>query len=510
MFQAFLAAVTAAMRSAAGFARSLVRRFGWKKIAIAAVAALALFIIVRSFSGGAAEVAPVSDTRTVHLETVAALSQNTSSLSVAGVVSSKSEATVRAEKSGQVTSLNYELGQYVGAGAVVAQLENASERAALLQAQAGVEAATASAGISGSSAVSTLLSAYAAVDNAVENTADPMFVQPSTAPHTYYLRVTTTSDAAKRAAESARSALDAVLAREKSASASVSSSADLSAELARTETELLQTRAFLDSLIQALNEAKPDQVVTAEVLAGYQASTIAARSSVTASLTAVSSARQSIDSASAGATASSAALKQAEAGLAAARATYEHTLIRAPISGTINSLPLKRGDYVQLGSPVLTVANNGALEVVAYVTEADAAELSVGSTAKLGNGAQGVVTRIAPAVDPLTKKIEVRIGLSGNPGLINGQSVTADLARSAPKSDAAPARLVIPLPALKISADGMSVFTVDENGALVAHPLKIGELLGDRVEVIEGLTGDMAIVTDARGLRAGETVTVAQ
>jgi RND family efflux transporter MFP subunit len=452
----------------------------------------------------------MSDTRNVELKTVAALSQNTSTLSVAGTVSSKSEATVRAEKSGEVTSLNYELGSFVGAGAVVAQLENASERAALLQAQAGVEAATASAGISGSSAASTLLSAYAAVDNAVENTADPMFVQPSNTPHTYYLRIDTTNDAAKRNAESARSALDSVLAREKAASASVSSSADLSAELSRTEAELLQTRTFLDSLVQALNEGKPDQVVTAEVLAGYQASTIAARASVTGSLTAVSSARQSIDSASAGATASSAALKQAEAGLAAARANYEHTLIRAPISGTINSLPLKRGDYVQLGSPVLTVANNGALEVVAYVTEADAGELSVGSTAKLSSDAQGVITRIAPAIDPLTKKIEVRIGISGNPSLINGQSVTVELARTASNSETAPTRLVIPLQALKISADGMSVFTVDANGALVAHPVKIGELLGDRVEVIEGLTADLLIVTDARGLRAGETVTIAQ
>ncbi|HVV14902.1 MAG TPA: efflux RND transporter periplasmic adaptor subunit [Candidatus Paceibacterota bacterium] len=508
-----LQSIFARLQDFVSYLTRTAKRLGWKKLAAGAGVLVVLLIVLHAaFSGGASEAAAPNNTRSVELRSIADLSNQTSGLSVAGTVSSKSEATVRAEKSGEITSLNYQLGDYVGAGAVVAEVENASERAAVLQAQAGVEAAQASAGISGTSAASALLSAYAAADNAVHNAADPMFINPDTTPHTYYLRVKTEDSASKREAESLRSALDAALDRQKAASAQISSASDQSGELAQTEAELQQVRNFLDALLRALNAGEPDEVVTASVLDGYKAATIAARTAVTASITALGSARQSIAGTGANASVSAAAVKQAQAGLASARANLEHTLIRAPISGTINSLSLKRGDYVQLGSAVLTVANNGALEVVAYVTESDARQLAVGGKAKLGGSADGVITRIAPAIDPVTKKIEVRVGISGSAtALINGQSVTVELARAQNAATAAaPARLVIPLAALKIGQGGMSVFTVDANNMLVAHTVTIGELLGDRVVILDGATPDMLIVTDARGLRARETVEVAQ
>ncbi len=116
--------------------------------------------------------------------------------------------------------------------------------------------------------------------------------------------------------------------------------------------------------------------------------------------------------------ATQAAITQAQGALAAARAALERSIIRAPISGTINSLSLKRGDFIQMTAPVLTVANNHALEVIAYITATDAPRIAVGGKAILEGDISGVITRIAPALDPLTKKIEVRIGLpTGQAGL---------------------------------------------------------------------------------------------
>jgi multidrug efflux pump subunit AcrA (membrane-fusion protein) len=54
----------------------------------------------------------------------------------------------------------------------------------------------------------------------------------------------------------------------------------------------------------------------------------------------------------------------------------------------------------------------------------------------------------------------------------------------------------------------MVIFTVDYENKLVSHDVKIGRLLGDRVEILSGLTNDMKIVEDARGLRDGEIVVV--
>jgi len=43
---------------------------------------------------------------------------------------------------------------------------------------------------------------------------------------------------------------------------------------------------------------------------------------------------------------------------------------------------------------------------------------------------------------------------------------------------------------------------------LVAHEVTLGALLGERVVIASGLTPDMRIVVDARGLREGEKVEV--
>ena len=156
----------------------------------------------------------------------------------------------------------------------------------------------------------------------------------------------------------------------------------------------------------------------------------------------------------------------------------------------------------------MSVANNGALEVTAYVTQQDVRDIAVGNKVQVESG-QGVVTRIAQALDPLTKKIEVRIGISKTTGLVNGQSVIVNFARKAPTAVASKdATLTIPIAALKVGADTMTVFTVGTSSALESHVVTIGTLLGDRVEIRQGLTSDMRIVTDARGLRAGEIVQI--
>lgn len=521
MFQTFFAAARTALFSAVAYTRSLVRRWGWKKTTLGAGAIVALLIILHALSGSAPEAAPAAQTRTVSVRSVAELSQETSGLSVAGIVSSKSEATVRAEKSGEVKALNYQLGDYAPAGAVVAEVENASERAAVAQAQAGVDAALAAADISGTSfaaaqsaAVNALLSAYSVQSSAIYSTADEMMIEFNTVPAQYGLRFQTSSNASKTLASDERAALNAVLARQKAAAASLSASADLAGEIDTTSGELRDALDLLAALLQTATNGIPDNVVSTADLASYKSDIAASRASVTTALAGLTTAKQTLinaqTSGGGGSSASAAAVNQAQAALASARANLEHTIIRAPISGTINSLSLKLGDYAQLGSPVLTVANNSALEVVTYVTEADARDLSVGSTATIAGTTQGTVTRIAPALDPGTKKIEVRVGInSPSADLINGQSVTVELART-PTQGEEPSRLTIPLAALKIGADSMSVFTVAGDNTLEPHTVTIGELLGDRVVVTAGLSADMRIVTDARGLRAGETVNLAQ
>lgn len=527
-----------------------VARVGAWKVALGAlVVVAALGAGTFFFRGVQSDVAPATLIHSVEVKSVAELSLESTPLSLVGSVTSISEATVRAEKSGQVVRVNTSLGAAISAGAVAAEIENASERAALLQAEAGLDAAEANlAKVTGgvrteqrsiletnvtnattaletsrTSAVSSLLSAYASVDSAIHGTTDKMFTNPGF--ESSHFNVLSSDSRLTAQIENMRDSLNSYLTREAAASLSLSSSSDLVAELATVQSEVRAVRDYVDTLVNDLNKAIPTPSMSSANIAGYLAETTTTRTNLTATLSALSGAAQGISSSKSAldiarqnldqgvsggqaedVAAARAAVKQAQGGLAAARANLEKTIVRAPISGTINSFSLKRGDYVQMSTPVLTVANNGSLEVVTYVSENDAREVAVGQTVSI-ESASGVVTRVAPALDPLTKKIEVRIGINDPQGLINGQSVLVSIARkSASTLDAA--RITVPIAAIKVEAERVVVFTVDADGTLVAHPIVLGALLGDRVVIGEGVTPDMRIVTDARGLREGEKVTL--
>ncbi|HKZ42538.1 MAG TPA: hypothetical protein VJ044_16365, partial [Candidatus Hodarchaeales archaeon] len=68
----------------------------------------------------------------------------------------------------------------------------------------------------------------------------------------------------------------------------------------------------------------------------------------------------------------------------------------------------------------------------------------------------------------------------------------------------------IPISALKIETGRTIVFSVNEESQLVAHPVVLGSLLGDMVEIEKGLIPELSIVLDARGLREGQKVVVRQ
>lgn len=498
------------------------RKFGWVKTGIGALVIIIGGWTLVHFLTPAPQDVSLSSTRQVELKSVAYLSSDSTPLSIAGTVSSKSEAQVRADVGGQITSVNYTLGDYVGAGAVIASVENASQRAAVAQAQGAVDAATAGASVSQTSlsstkagAVTALLSAYNAIDKAVHNDIDPMFSNPDSPIPQF--SVQSSDSQSKINAENLRSQLSPIFPREQSQSASISASSDLLAEIAATQMELKQVRDFLDAVIKTLNNGVATNNISDATIATYLATANGSRTAIVGAISALSSAQASIETAQKGADtqsgSSAAALAQAEAGLAAARANLEKTIVRAPISGTINSLSLKVGDYLSAGSVAVVIANNGALEVTAYVTDIDSREIAAGSAATIETQAgtvKGAVTRVAPAIDPATKKVEVRIGITeGNSNLVNGQSVTVSIER-AHKATTALKTITLPLSALKVGADSISVFTVDEDNKLIAHAVTLGQLLGDRVEIESGVTAEMQIVTDARGLQPGQVVSLTQ
>ncbi len=514
-----------------------VKHAGWKKLTIiGAIVVVAWVGVHAALSHPAASEALESSVPQVEVKSVTELASQSTPLSLAGIVSSQSQASVAAQSGGQVIHVYHALGDYVSAGTIVAELEDSSQRAAVLQAQGSVAVAEAAlAKVSGPSrpeqltilqaavdsanagAVNTLLGAYAAIDSSVRGTADTMISNADTANPQF--TITSSNSQLPITINNLRLSINTVLAREKARASSLSSSDDLAGELTQTATELRTARTLLDTIIQALNSAVATNNVSQTAINTDLAAATGARTALTSSLSAIAGSQTAMTNAKAALTqgtsggdapdvsGAEAQLSVAQGGLAAARANLEKAILRAPISGTINSFSLKVGDYVNPSVPVLTIANNGALEITAYITEQDARSVSVGSSITIEGSSLGVITRVAPAIDPTTKKIEVKIGVTKNAGLINGQSVLVNLPHAKSSVAASAGPISIPVSAIKVGASEITVFTV-ASSTLVAHAVTLGELLGDKVVVNSGVTGDMLIVTDARGLHAGEVVEV--
>lgn len=483
--------------------------------------------------GGEKKEVVVSDAvRAVEVVNVGDLSSASVPLSLVGLVSSVTEATIRAESGGTVTALYKKLGDTVGAGQIVGTFENASERAALQQAEGAYEQAKTARDIAkvnntstGDSlgdvkqgALTAIASAYVAMDDAIRAKTDAAISNPRTSRP--MVNALLTDQSLKFKIESARVVLEDVLKNREARNRALSVSGDLDSELSTVLTELNQVKFYLDDFAKAYAGAISNEVISQAQIETQKATIGGARGSIITTISSVTAARQSLRAgetsntiANGGATSLSdasndAAVKIAYGAYNAALARYEKTVIRSPIYGTINSLSIKRGDYATPGQMVAVISNNRALEVVTTISEQDARRVTVGAAATLDGTIPGIVTRVAPALDPLTKKIEVKIGISDtNSGLVNGQSVSITIggAKKKPIKTAGPIK--IPLSAVKITPQGSYVFTVDAAEKLVSQAVTTGEIIGEDIQIVNGITADTNIVKDARGLKEDMTVT---
>lgn len=486
----------------------------------------------------------------VSLVNVGDTSTDSSPLYVTGSVRSETEAQLRTETQGEVIGVYTNVGSFVTAGTVIAELRNNAERASVEQAKALLEIAFANLekGIGGArseertileinllnaentytsakqSVSNTLQSTYATIDDAISARTDSLFSNPGSSDPVFNL-ATSDFKTVNRLRQT-RTQITDILDRQSNVQTG-SNKTDLISELEMTFTELQVIKDFLDDILVAINNAIPTVSVSESAIALFKADAIVARTSIHGALVSITGTRSILNNAQAlldiaiqnlerGITGAQeedvrtleAQVNQARAGLSQATARLTQTLIVSPISGTINTLSLRRGEFVTAFSPAATISNNNALEIETYITSNDSSYVRVGSYALIDNQYEGIVTSIAPGLDPVTKKIEVRIGvIATNTTLTNGSSVRLEIERNGfHVEDTDIKEITIPISALKIETNRTIVFTVSSKDVLVAIPVVIGLVLGDNLIIEDGLAPHMNIVKDARGLREGQKV----
>jgi RND family efflux transporter MFP subunit len=486
---------------------------------------LVVLVLVKFVTSDSADVDVVAEqTPTVTTATVAEL-QGSTMFSTTGTVEAVSEVQLKAENGGRVVAVNTDLGKYVAAGTVIAQLENSRERAALTQAQGSYDAAVAGAaqgdsGVAGAevalsgaktSLETTLRNGHNTLVSILTGTVDQFFANPTS----YYPGVRVRADAQFLNKE--RVTLQKTLPQlQKDVTAPGAQSGAVADDIIAEAERIVN---MIEAILVAVERDGDDDMLAGAPLSSYAPGLYAARATLASLIASIETAEQGLLAAeetlsraklsgtNATVSLANAQIKIALGSLRAAQSGYEKTLVRTPIAGTVNALYIKRGDFVSPLQDVALVANNNGLQVTAAINESDRNLVSIGDMVRFDGIASGTITAIAGAVDPKTGKIALKMSVTDATELTSGTTVAVAF-ENAPASTTADSTLAIPLTAVKLLSTSAEVFTVDGDNKLVSRTVVLGRVLGDQVIVISGLDANTAIVLDARGRKAGEVVTL--
>jgi len=155
----------------------------WRKIVVAGALIALLFVLFSPSNDGASDDV-LSSGRFVSLAPVKDLAGVENASTIVGTVRAATGADVLAKTGGTLTSVNTRIGATVGAGAVIASIENASERAAVLSAEGAYEAALAARNMRSLSdtervARDAYQTAYTALDTVIEDDLGLFFGNPT-------------------------------------------------------------------------------------------------------------------------------------------------------------------------------------------------------------------------------------------------------------------------------------------------------------------------------------------
>ncbi|MDB5239295.1 MAG: family efflux transporter subunit [Candidatus Parcubacteria bacterium] len=431
-----------------------------------------------------------SNIKRVSLVEVASFRSGTSTISADGVVEAQSQADLKSQVGAPISRINVSIGDSVAAGQVILELENSDIKAQLSQVQGQY-------GSTRESTIEKIRDAYLKADDAVHTQIDQLILNTVNPRPKFYTYVF--DPALGNRIRDNRADLDNVF-RAWSAStnglSATSSDADIQVALSRSQTSLDKITVLLNDMTKVLSDAA--NVVTSSDLPTVN-SMLAI---VTSARSSISGAKQSLSSATVGI---------AQAGVQNLQAQLDKTIIRSPISGKIAALPLRTGEFAGPGTLLATVVGGSGIQVKAYASGEDLSRLKVGAPALIQNTIPGVVTSVAPSVSTVNRKVEINIKIS-NPSTANlvvGQNVQARIQADRPvASTANPTAYTLPIQDVKIIPGEAYVFTVGADSKAVKHPVTLGPIRGDFLEVTAGLTDDMKIVSPIYEIEEGQELRV--
>ena len=200
-------------------------------------------------------------------------------------------------------------------------------------------------------------------------------------------------------------------------------------------------------------------------------------------------------------------LDSARAAKTRAQRALDRTTLRAPFSGTVNTVNVETGDYVTPATVAAELVDLESIDLYAEVggTAAGALKLEQAVEVEIaGQSYRGHIIALRSDPDPKTFTHAIRIRLE-SAGLAPGTLASVRLPLQK-QNDV----LTVPVSSM-LQEDGTSYIFVIDGSSLVRRVVRVGIRDGDQVVITEGLqAGDRIVSRDIAALSNGQRIEVAE
>jgi len=194
-------------------------------------------------------------------------------------------------------------------------------------------------------------------------------------------------------------------------------------------------------------------------------------------------------------------IKQVQERINTIKAQANLTEVRAPISGVVTEQFQFQGEYASAGTRLLTIADTSSVIIKANFADTVVADLQQGDGVTIylpvvpDERMGGKVTLISRSSDTQNRTVEVWANFANGRGLLRVGDAVQFVVSSKFANDA----VVVPAAAVTLdasNADEGTVMIINKDDTAHETKVKIGIKQGDKIQILEGLSGGETVITE--------------
>ncbi|MFA6297267.1 MAG: efflux RND transporter periplasmic adaptor subunit [Candidatus Paceibacterota bacterium] len=471
----------------------------------------------------------------VYKTTKASLLDFSQEVSVTGSVAAADDVSLGFETGGKVAGIPVSVGSKVTKGTTLAYVGGGDLYATLLNRQSALQAEQARLASvvrgarpeelaivqttydqSKNNIQNTISDAFIKSDNAVRNSADTLFTNPTSVnPEIIYFSESNLPSEFRKTLNTERLRVGEILSAWSVSILEAQTKGYNDTYLTSSKSNLTTIQNFFNDLTLAVNSLRVgDNNLSQATIDTYKANISSGRTSISSAISSLNSAELTYRGASdqlalkkAGSSledldAEQAAVRSAEANVLLAQAQLNNTIISAPFDGVVTKTNLKVGQLVSANTSVVSMISNANFQIESFIPEADIAKVKVGDVGTTTLDAYGdsvtfpvVVTAIDLSdtqVDGVATYKTTLQFVSSDDRVRSGMTANIDIV-----SDTRKGVLAVPQSAVVSKSGIKTVLVMDNKGKTSKRIVTTGNLDSkSNIEIKSGLVEGDTVVTN--------------